>query len=139
MIDNKDEQQWYLAELVEEVSIEDDPDNVIHTNLVLLHASSPDDAYAKAIQIGRRGETSYTNPAGRNVKIEFRGLHDLNVTIEDPADGAEIGFTRQVNVSASALQEWLLPKNRLSAFIIPEPKSGPDYSASYILEKVSRL
>jgi hypothetical protein len=47
--------EWYLAELVQELVVADDPRNVIWRNLTLIHASSPDDAYEKALGLGRAG------------------------------------------------------------------------------------
>ena len=38
--------KWYLAEIVEQISVEGDPRSVIHTNLVLVRADSPDEAYS---------------------------------------------------------------------------------------------
>ena len=32
--------KWYLADIVLEITIEDDPRNVVHTNLVLISADS---------------------------------------------------------------------------------------------------
>ena len=37
-------QQWYLADLILEHTIEDDSRNVVHVNTHLIHASSPDRA-----------------------------------------------------------------------------------------------
>jgi Bacterial toxin 34/Domain of unknown function (DUF4288) len=56
--------KWYLAEIVEEITVEDDPRRVMHNNLVLIQASSPDDAYSRAISTGHAREVSFINPAG---------------------------------------------------------------------------
>jgi len=63
-----------FAELVEEITVEDDPRNVVHQNLVLIRAVSADEAYEKARKIGKDGETSYDNPSGKAVRIRFRGF-----------------------------------------------------------------
>lgn len=66
-------EQWYLAEIVEEIRVETDPRNVVHINLVLVRAHSKSDAWAKAIELGRGGEANYTNPAGKRVTVTFSG------------------------------------------------------------------
>ena len=71
--------KWYLAEIVEEIIVEGDARNVVHTNLVLVRADSPEEAYEKAVQLGTAVEMSYENLAGKRVTFRFRGLHDLNV------------------------------------------------------------
>jgi hypothetical protein len=50
--------RWYLAEIVEEFTFGDDSDNVVHTNLVLIEADSPENAYLRANEIGRQSETT---------------------------------------------------------------------------------
>ena len=48
--------KWYLADIVQEITVEDDPHNVVHTNLVLIRADSPEEAYQKAMELGLAGE-----------------------------------------------------------------------------------
>ena len=51
--------EWYLAELVMKITVAGDPRNVVHQNLTLIRASSADEAYEKAIKIGKDGEDEY--------------------------------------------------------------------------------
>jgi hypothetical protein len=44
--------KWYLAEIVEEITVEEDSRNVVHRNLHLIRADSPEEAYRKAIELG---------------------------------------------------------------------------------------
>lgn len=74
--------KWYLAEIVEEITVEGDSCHVVHTNTILVRADSPDEAYERSIAIGRESEQSYTNPKGKLVTTRFRGLRDLNVIHE---------------------------------------------------------
>jgi hypothetical protein len=39
--------KWYLADIVEEIRVEGDRRNVVHTNLILVRADSPNEAYAE--------------------------------------------------------------------------------------------
>ncbi|HEY2588764.1 MAG TPA: DUF4288 domain-containing protein [Tepidisphaeraceae bacterium] len=57
-----DNARWYLADIVLELVIEGDSRNVVHTNLLLIEAASPEQAYEKALALARAGEHSYTKP-----------------------------------------------------------------------------
>jgi hypothetical protein len=46
--------KWYLADIVEEIRVAGDWRNVVHTNLILVRADSPDEAYEKAMALGNR-------------------------------------------------------------------------------------
>jgi len=131
--------EWYLARLVQEITVERDPRNVVHTNLVLVRADSPEDAYQKAIELGAQGEIAYENPQGRNVTITFRGLNGLGV-IHDPLEhGAELEYTEQVNMDEAALKRWVSSKEDLSVFAPIEPSNGPDYRAREVMDKLQRF
>ncbi len=53
--------KWYLADIVQQITVEDEPRNVVHTNLVLIRADSPEEAYQKAIELGTAGDHSDEN------------------------------------------------------------------------------
>ncbi len=59
--------EWYIAEIVMEIRVEGDPRNGVHRNLVLIRAVLPEDAYKKALAVGKEGEITYTNPSGKAV------------------------------------------------------------------------
>ncbi len=71
--------KWYLAEMVEQITVEGDSGNVVHTILVLIRADSPDEAYQRSLELGVVRERSYANPDGKSVTVRFRGLRDLSV------------------------------------------------------------
>src|SRR5579859_1907808 len=121
--------KWYLAEIVEEITVEGDPRNVVHTNLVLVRADSPEEAYEKSIELGTAAETSYENPHGKSVTIRFRGLHDLNVIYDELEHGAELNFQQNKEWDESAIQKWLTPKEKLGIFRPIIPPTGPDYAS----------
>lgn len=129
---------WYVAEIVEEITVQDDPRNVVHQNLVLVRANSADEAYEKANKVGKNGETSYDNPSGQAVKIRFRGLSKLEELEEELEDGVEITFRSKVGVSERKLRSLVLPRNRLAAFRPPEQAEGPDYSSREVLAILER-
>ena len=96
----------YLAEIVQQITVEGDPRNVLHTNLVLVRADSPEDAYQKAMELGTAGEQSYENIDDKRVTFRFRGLHDLNVIHEALEHGGELIYSENMDLDESAIQEW---------------------------------
>lgn len=47
--------KWYLADIVQQITVEGDPRSVVHTNLVFVRADSPEEAYEKALELGADG------------------------------------------------------------------------------------
>ena len=129
--------KWYLADIVLEITVEGDPRNVVHTNLVLIRADSPDDAYEKAIELGTAHEASWENIDGKHVTYRFRGLRDLNVIISSKLEhGVELSYHENVGMDEAALQKWVTPKDELGVFSPIDPSTGPDYRSSDIVEKL---
>src|SRR5262245_66098679 len=75
--------RWYLADIVLEHKVEGDPRNVVHINTHLIEATSPEQAYQKAFDRGRAAEQAYPNTDGKQVRVLFRGLRELNVIHEE--------------------------------------------------------
>jgi len=130
--------KWYLAEIVEEITIEDDPRNVVHRNLHLVRADSPEEAYQRAVDLGTAGDDSYDNVDGKRVTIRFRGLCYLKVIHDELEHGAELRYREDIAVDESTIQEWVASKEDLGAFrpIEFKPSPGPNYSSRDILEKL---
>ena len=80
--------EWYLAEIVEEFRIEGETANVVMTNLTLVHATCPEDAYCRAMDLGTAEERTYLNPDHKTVTVRFAGLRDLNVIHDKLEHGA---------------------------------------------------
>ena len=119
---------WYLADVVLEVSIEDDPRNVVHVNTMLIEADSPETAYVKAITLGQVSEQEYLNTADKIVRIQFRGLRELSVVPDELQDGAELSYEESVGVPPEQLRQWALPKEQLRVFAPTRDRSGsPNY------------
>jgi Domain of unknown function (DUF4288) len=108
--------KWYLAEIVEELRIESEPENIVHTNLVLVRADSPEEAYQLALDLGREAEMTYTNPYGKSVRVYFRGLRDLNVIHGELEHGTELIYDRQTGMSETDLANWVSAKENLGVF-----------------------
>jgi hypothetical protein len=126
--------KWYLAEIVQQITVDGDPRNVVHTNQVLVRADSPEEAYQKAIELGTAGAMSYENPDGKQVTFRFRGLHDLNVIHDELEHGTEIIYSEDVDLDESRIQRWISPKEELGVFRPISPSKGPDYRSGEVME-----
>ena len=127
---------WYLAEIVLEIVIEDDPRNVVHANLVLIRAGSPEHAYEKAMSLGRSNDDQYANPNGKLVTCRFRGLADLNLIYDPLEDSAELAYTETINRSEAEIKSLVRAKNELGVFAAPRAADKPDYSCGEIVSEV---
>ncbi len=115
--------KWYLAEIVEEIGIDGERDNILHTNMVLVRADSPEQAYDRAVELGKEGEITYSNPDGKLVRTRYRGLRDLNVIHDELEHGAELIYSRRTGVSEAEILRWVSPKEDLGVF---RPIRRPD-------------
>jgi hypothetical protein len=117
--------KWYLAEIVEEFRIESEPDNIVHTNMVLARADSPEEAYQSALALGKESEMTYTNPDGKAVQVYFRGLRDLNVIHDQLEHGAELIYSKRTGMSESDLAHWVSTKEDLGVFVQRDTSRDP--------------
>ena len=127
---------WYLAWLVQDITVEDDPRNVVHTSTRLIRADSPEEAYDKAMLLGSEEEATYENTQGKRVTITFRGLTDLNVIYEELEDGAELAFDEEVGVPEEEIGLMITEKENLTVFRNGGPPEGPDYVDREIAEEL---
>lgn len=128
----------YLADIVEQINVEDDPRNVVHANLVLIAAQSPEEAYQRALDLGSEGEQSYENPDGKKVTTRFRGLRDLNVIHDELKHGTELTYTERLDMDESAILEWVSPKAELGVFRPITRSTGPNYSSRDVVRELVR-
>ena len=126
--------EWYLAEIIEQITVEDDPRIVVHTNVVLIHARSPEQAYEKANELGKQSDISYDNTEGKLVTIKFRGLHDLNVIHDKLEHGAELIYREDLGMDEPKIQALVSTKNDLGVFAPIKPPCGLNYAAGDIME-----
>jgi hypothetical protein len=126
--------EWYLAGIVEEISVEDDPRNVVHENLILVRADSPREAYNRALELGKEHEISYENPSGKQVKISFRGLSSLEVLHDKLEHGAELRFSEWVAMPEEKIVAMITPKEDLGAFRPIGHPTGPNYTSREIIQ-----
>lgn len=131
--------KWYVAEIVLEITVAGDPRNVLHRNLVLVRADSPEEAYAKALALGRDSEASDVNPEGFEVQFRFRGLAALNVIHDELEHGAELLYEESVGVKNEEVEKWIPPKEQLGVFRSIEPRDVPDYSSKEVMDEAEAL
>jgi hypothetical protein len=108
--------KWYLAEIVEEISIEDEAELIAHINLVLVRADSPEEAYEGALGLGRQHNISYLNTDGKEVQCVFRGLHDLNIIHDELEHGAEIIYEKREGLNQQQMAKLVKHKGDLGIF-----------------------
>ena len=128
--------KWYLADIVEEIRVDGDHRNVVHTNQTLIRADSPDEAYRKAIALGKRGNMKHKNLEGKMVTIRFRGLRDLKVIHDELEHGAEISFSEDIAVSEKRIRTWISSMRKLAVFAPIQAPSGPNYVDGEIMREL---
>ena len=75
--------RWYIAELTEEVTLEGDPQNVVHKKTRVIFADTPQDAYDKALAMITEHEVGYLNEHHKAIRTRFWGLRELTLSNED--------------------------------------------------------
>lgn len=130
--------QWYLADIVIEHRITNEPQNVIHINTSLIQASSPEEAYAHAQTLGHEMEETYENTDGDLVTVIFRGLQNLLVIYDDLEHGAELAYSKKFGLSEAAVQALLTAKSELAVFRprIPPSRSKPNYMPKSVMDRL---
>ncbi|MBA3875216.1 MAG: DUF4288 domain-containing protein [Anaerolineae bacterium] len=112
--------KWYLADIVMETKFDGDYDNLINNNLTLVRADSPEEAYEKALLLGKESELIYENTDGEKVTVRFRGLHNLHVIHDELEHGGEILYEKYEGVSDDALAKMMRSKEQLNVFALRE-------------------
>lgn len=128
--------KWYLAELVEEIQIDGESENIVHNNLVLIHADTPEEAYKKAVARGSAMNDTYEISPGKKVVSTFRGLSDLNPILDELEDGATIAYEELTGLSAEEVSDMVPEKDLLGAF---QTDDDEDDSNNAALEEAMRI
>jgi hypothetical protein len=117
--------RWYVAELTEEVTLEGDPNNVVHKKTRVIFADSPQDAYEKALTMITEHEIGYLSEHHKTIRTRFWGLRELMLSNEDmdqvrmlPQDGS--GFARRRDSTR------LSPEQQFSLLLSLKPRALPN-------------
>lgn len=113
---------WYIAGIM--IRFEGDGENQINSNRRclawenqhLIKAENPDEAYVKALKIGKKSASKYVNTEGENVKRIFEGLTMLIPVYEELEDGAEIMWTKRENKAVKKIKKQIRSKENLEVF-----------------------
>lgn len=108
--------EWYVADLVEEIHVTGRKRQTIYINTVLIKASSPQEAFRKAIRIGKKGNTQYRNTYGERVICRFHGIRELNVVHDPLEDECEIFFRSKPNMTPEGITRMITKKGDLAVF-----------------------
>jgi hypothetical protein len=128
-----------LADLVVEFRVSGSKRNIVHINHVIIHARSPEVAYARAMAIGKRGTMSYLNPHGKRVTKRFRGLGNLDVIYDPLEDECEIMYQEKMGMSEKGVRKMLRRKRDLEVFRpIGGRRGRPDFSSKEIMDIVEK-
>ncbi|MGH1366723.1 MAG: DUF4288 domain-containing protein [Calditrichia bacterium] len=139
MPENAPECQWFFADVVLEITVEDAEKNVVHINTHLVRAQTAEQAFKKAKSLGMQQEDRYLNSSGKNVEVRFRGLSELLPIYEDLTDGAEIWFKEKIGLSEEDVRAMVMRKQDLSLFRKREKLDIPDYVPAQVWEKLENL
>ncbi len=130
--------KWYLADLIVEKRIEEEPRSLIHINTLLLRADSPEEAHEKALELGRKEERDYENTDGKVVSVIFRGLEDLNVIHDELEHGAELAYREKVGLTEEQIGALVTPKPQLGVFAPRQPSAGPNYMPKSVMDELKK-
>jgi hypothetical protein len=131
--------EWYVAQIIIEISVEGETQNVVHKNFVLISANSAEEAYQKAISLGKQSDDYYKNPSGKSVLLKFKGLHGLNVVYDELEDGSELLYEERFGLSSEDLMKEIVEKTQLAVFRLGGRPKTPDYSSEEIVDDAKRL
>ena len=131
--------EWFLADLVQEIRVAGTKQNIVHINYVIIHARSPQAAYARAMTIGKKSAMSYKNLHGKMVTIRFRGLGNLDVIYEPLGDGCEIMCREKLGVTEGGIKKMVSPKRKLEVFMPIRGRPGrPDFSSQEVMNELAK-
>jgi hypothetical protein len=117
--------RWYIAELTEEVTLEGDPQNVVHRKTRVIFADSPQQAYEKALTMITEHEIGYLNEHHKTIRTRFWGLRELNLSNEDMDRAgmlpeSRIGIARRQNATG------ISPEQQFALLLSVKPGALPN-------------
>ena len=128
---------WYLASLLINVEKTGNPATIYQVRRChcLISAATHDDAYQRALKLGKALAESYVSPGGLR-GWAFRGIRDLVMVYEPPEDAAELAWS-QVELTADELRNTVRRKEDMRAFrTVQESKRSGWYVAAIVMQEV---
>ncbi len=129
--------KWFLADLVMAINVQGAAKVVVHINTTLVGASSAEQAFSRAMTLGRSSQIQYKNLAGKRVRIRFVGIRELNVIHDDLQHGAELTYRERLLDSIEETRALTAKKKRLAVFRPRVHSAGPDYASGDVLRELA--
>lgn len=113
---------WYIAGIMLRFEVNGENNGNLNRRCVawenqhLVKAKNPDEAYKKALKIGKESESEYINTDGESVKWIFEGLTTLIALFEELEDGAEIIWIEHENKAFRTIRSRVKSKENLEVF-----------------------
>jgi Domain of unknown function (DUF4288) len=125
MTNSPETARWYIAELTEEVTLEGDPQNIVHRKTRVIFADSPQDAYEKALTMITEHEIGYLNEHRKTIRTRFWGLRELNLSNED-MDRAGILPETRIGTARRRNSTGLSPEQQFALLLSLKPGALPN-------------
>jgi hypothetical protein len=124
---------WYAAHLIMYFKRTHRPQKrfLVWENIVLIHTSTPDEAYEKAERRGREEEAAShdgTTIGGRPSRMIFAGVRKITTCEDDntrPADGTELTYNEFDVRSEAAIKKLVNGDNVAVELLDPFPDDEP--------------
>jgi hypothetical protein len=125
MTDSPEISRWYIAELTEEVTLEGDPQHVVHKKTRVIFADSAEDAYEKALSMITEHEMNYIHEYNKAVRTRFWGLRELNLSNED-MDRVGILPENRIGAARRKNSTGLTPEQQFALLVSLKPGALPN-------------
>jgi len=127
---------WYVVQYVVEFRVASHPEQsvrlVADIQTYLLHATSKEEAYTKALALGTRISDSYHNANGDLITMACKGIHDLdNLQVETLQEEQHLSSFRLNDITSDQIDTLITPRDHLSIFetdFVGNPNIDPDLS-----------
>jgi hypothetical protein len=125
MANSPEVSRWYIAELTEEVTLEGDPQHVVHRKTRVIFADSAEDAYEKALSMITEHELKYLNEHNKAVRTRFWGLREMQLSNED-MDRAGILPQERRGTARRRNSTGLSPEQQFALLVSLKPGTLPN-------------
>ena len=129
---NRNHSGWWVASYIERFEyFDENKSNIARRclaweNTVLIRARSREQAYRKAVALGRQsnGNEGWNSETKRRGAWRFEGLTELLPVYEELIDGAEIFWKEHENRTVKTIKSLVKRKGNLTVFDDSEERAG---------------
>jgi len=131
---------WFTATLVVEIRVSGYRRSVVHLNTVLVAARNREQAFRKALALGRFENQRYLNPKNQLVRCRFVGIHHLDIVLEPLRHGCELFWKERVGLRRDSVRRFVRKKTDLPAFApVQEIPGRPNCASRDILRAIQAM